>query len=222
MPKFGGRASNEASPAPRLNVIFDFDGTIANTLPLVIEVVEKWSVSDIKLTVELIEELRGMPAQQALKRVGIPLRKVPSLITRGRKEMIEKLSEATPFTDIVEVIKTLSTSCNLYVMSSNSNVNITNFLHKYKIEGYFKRIYGNVSVFGKTKVLKKIIKLERLDKDSTVYVGDETRDIEAAHKIALTIVSVSWGYNNKKILSQYQPDFLIDKPKQLLKALEIS
>jgi phosphoglycolate phosphatase-like HAD superfamily hydrolase len=209
-----------ASPAPKLNVIFDFDGTIANTLPIVIELVEKWSVSDTKLTVELVEELRGMSAQQALKRVGIPLRKVPSLITQGRKELLEKLSDAQPFPDILEVIRELSNTCNLYVMSSNSGDNINRFLHNYKVSQYFKKVYGNVSVFGKTKVLKRIIKHEKLDKDLTVYVGDETRDIEAAHKINLRIISVVWGYNNEQIISQYHPDYMIDQPKELLTILK--
>lgn len=218
MPRVGQSKMGVNAPG-RTNVIFDFDGTIANTLPIIIEVVEKWGVSDIHLTVELIEELRGMSAQQALKRVGIPLRKVPGLITRGRRELIEKLGDAKPFPGMLEVIRELSKTCDLYVMSSNSNENIIQFIQTYKLDKYFKAIYGNVSVFGKTKSLKRIIKLENLDKRSCVYIGDETRDIEAAHKVKIRVVSVTWGYNNKQILTKFQPDHLVDDPVDLLGVL---
>ncbi len=201
------------------NIIFDFDGTIANTLPIVIDLVEHWSVSNIKLTPELIDELRGLPAQQVIKRAGIPLRKIPGLITRGRKELIEKLADAKPFEDIIEVIERLAEKHNLYVMSSNSSGNINQFLQTYNVSQHFRAIYGNVSVFGKTKMMKKIIKLERLDKDACIYVGDETRDIEAAHRAKLPIVSVTWGFNSKKILVKYKPDFLANQPNDLLKIL---
>jgi phosphoglycolate phosphatase len=68
-------------------------------------------------------------------------------------------------------------------------------------------------------MMKKIIKLERLDKDACIYVGDETRDIEAAHRAKLPIVSVTWGFNSKKILVKYKPDFLANQPNDLLKIL---
>lgn len=208
-----GTARNNERP----HLIFDFDGTIANTFPLVIEVVEQWSVTDTKLTVELIEELRGMPAQQALKRVGIPLRKVPALLTRGRRELMDKLKGAEPFPGIIEVIKELAKDNDLYVMSSNSDENINHLLKTYGITGCFKAVYGNVSIFGKTKTLKKILKTQSLSKSKSVYIGDETRDIEAAHKLKIKAIAVTWGFNNKKILSQFQPEYKISKPQTLLK-----
>jgi phosphoglycolate phosphatase-like HAD superfamily hydrolase len=34
--------------------------------------------------------------------------------------------------------------------------------------------------------------------DNVIYVGDETRDIEACHKVGIPIISVTWGLNNNK------------------------
>lgn len=204
----------------RLNVIFDFDGTIANTLPIVIELVEKWSVASEPLTVEKVEQMRGMTAQQIIKMAGIPLRKIPGLVTKGRKELLHELHRAKPFSGLPEVVARLSKTCNLYVMSSNSSENIEQLLEAYKLRTYFQSVYGGVSLFGKTKMLKQIIVQEGLEKDRCVYIGDETRDIEAAHKIGLKIVSVTWGYNNKQILQQFGPDYLVNQPKDLLSVLE--
>lgn len=202
------------------SLIFDFDGTIANTLPLMIDLFHEWAVVDIKLDDVLIEEMRGMSAQQVLKTVGIPIRKLPGLITRGRKELIAKLSGAKPFDGIIDVIKELSKDYTLYVMSSNSEENINHFLNANGLNKYFKSIHGNVSVFGKTKIMRKIIETEGISKEECWYIGDETRDVEAAHRIKLKIVSVTWGYNNRKILSTYNPEHLVDTPKELLKVLK--
>lgn len=56
--------------------------------------------------------------------------------------------------------------------------------------------------------------------EETIYVGDETRDIEAARKTNIEIIAVSWGYNSKQLLEKQKPDFLIDKPRQLVDILE--
>ena len=205
----------------RPSVIFDFDGTISNTLPIVIDLFHEWGMVDIKLNDELVEELRGMSAQQVLKAVGIPIRKLPGLITKGRKEFINRLGDAKAFDGIAEVIERLSKDYTLYIMSSNSEENIRHFLDENRLSKYFKSIHGNVSIFGKTKVMRRIITEEGLDKNQCWYVGDETRDVEAAHKIKLKIISVTWGYNNKKILSKYNPEYLADTPKDILKVLGV-
>ncbi len=43
-----------------------------------------------------------------------------------------------------------------------------------------------------------------------IYVGDETRDITAAQKSQVQVVAVAWGFNSPQILSQFNPDHLID------------
>jgi phosphoglycolate phosphatase-like HAD superfamily hydrolase len=50
--------------------------------------------------------------------------------------------------------------------------------------------------------------------------GDETKDIEAARKIGIKVISVSWGYNSSQALAAEHPDFLIYRPEELLQVLE--
>ncbi|HLB58081.1 MAG TPA: HAD hydrolase-like protein, partial [Gammaproteobacteria bacterium] len=54
----------------------------------------------------------------------------------------------------------------------------------------------------------------------TFYIGDETRDIQAAKKNHIYSIAVTWGFNNKKVLAAEKPDFLIDNPKELLAVLK--
>ena len=53
-----------------------------------------------------------------------------------------------------------------------------------------------------------------------VYVADETRDIEAAKKAKVRIISVTWGFNSREILKKQNPDFLVDRPEEILRIID--
>ena len=63
---------------------------------------------------------------------------------------------------------------------------------------------------------KKLLKKYKTDKSQTFYIGDETRDIDAAKKNGIYAVAVTWGFNSEKILLQHQPDFIARRPEDLL------
>ena len=52
--------------------------------------------------------------------------------------------------------------------------------------------------------------------EDLIYIGDETRDIEATHATAIRMAAVTWGYNSADILRSMNPEFLFDSPNQLL------
>ena len=60
--------------------------------------------------------------------------------------------------------------------------------------------------------------IEKLDK--IIYVGDETRDIEACKKVGVPIISVGWGFNTSANLKKHDPDYFIEDPKELLEIAE--
>jgi phosphoglycolate phosphatase len=55
-----------------------------------------------------------------------------------------------------------------------------------------------------------------LDRNHVLYIGDETRDIEAAHKAGVRVAAVTWGYNNAEMLKRFSPDYLVSRPHELL------
>ena len=75
---------------------------------------------------------------------------------------------------------------------------------------------SGTTIFGKHRIIRRLLKQKNIDIQNTVYVGDETRDIESAKAIDMPIISVSWGFNDHSVLAQYSPNQLIDNPKLLL------
>lgn len=88
------------------------------------------------------------------------------------------------------------------------------------MEKFFNFIYAKTNFFGKARVLKKIIKLYKMDQSKTFYIGDETGDIEAAKACRVNSIAVTWGFNSEKILSTFKPHYLAKKPEDLLTIFE--
>jgi phosphoglycolate phosphatase-like HAD superfamily hydrolase len=63
------------------------------------------------------------------------------------------------------------------------------------------------------------MKINNLSSEEVIYVGDETRDIEASKKINIKVIAVSWGFNSGEVLAKHNPDFLIHKPSELIEVL---
>ncbi|TAH34273.1 HAD family hydrolase [Candidatus Saccharibacteria bacterium] len=199
-------------------VIFDFDGTIADSMWLVIAIYEE--MFGAKVTEKQIQETRNLPLSKVLKQLGIPLWKVPRLLTSGRKIMRTRIEEVKPFPGMDEVFAQLKAEgYNLQIMSSNSRPLVRQFLKQHDLLQYFSDVEGGVGLFGKAPVLRKIMKHLGLTRAQVVYVGDEGRDIEGAKKARVPIISVGWGYNTPELLKSMRPDYYVDSPPQLVEVV---
>ncbi len=201
-------------------VIFDFDGTICPSYPLFIDQVnclaDEYCLRKIKT--EEMEEFRNMLPKAMMKTLNVSLFKLPFLLRKARRNVQNQLLELEPIPGIVEVLQELKRRrYSLGILTSNSSENVLLYLKKYKID-FFDFIYSGNNVFGKEKHLTAILKKTHLNpmKDQVIYIGDETRDIEAAQKALITSIGVTWGYNSFNLLQEHAPDFLSETPSQLL------
>ncbi len=77
-----------------------------------------------------------------------------------------------------------------------------------------------MNLFEKGRAIEHLLSQLRCDRQEVIYVGDETRDIEAAKKTKIRAISVSWGFNSPEILAAHNPDFLIHQPRELIAVIE--
>ena len=103
----------------------------------------------------------------------------------------------------------------LVIITSNSKENVIVFLEKQEMQEVFDFIYSGTT-FGKSKVINKFLNQNNINPQQAIYVGDETRDIEAARKSNIRAIAVSWGFNSKELLAAQNPDFLIHQPNELI------
>ncbi len=201
------------------NLIFDFDGTLADTLPQARILFDNLKLR-APLTDDEIARWRGMTIINVLREVKIPIWKVPSLISTGRRDMKEIIKHVEMFDGIDAMLRDLKQRGHrLYVVSSNSVDNINDFMDRYQATDLFDHIYGDASFFAKYKNIRSVMQVNGLEQNQSVYIGDETRDIEAARKVGIPCVSVTWGFNAKSILLEHKPNFIVDTPAELQRLL---
>jgi len=198
-------------------IIFDFDGTIANSFEVVLELFYELTGHE-RFTPERITELRRTPVRKVIKELGIPLRQAPRLLVQGRTLMRQRMHEVRVIPGLHEALAALRRDgWQLMVVSSNSHQNVEAYLEEHKLREYFDQIYGGVGLFSKTQSLRKVIRQNRLGRDACFYVGDEIRDVQAANKAHVRCVSVGWGYNDASILRTEKPFALAETPADLIK-----
>jgi len=204
-------------------VIFDFDGTIADSLQSIVSVFEELTKRPKKLTPAQINKLRALSLPELSLELKVPKWKMPILVLRGRRMLREHLHGIPVHAGMALVLEMLKEQdAKLYIVSSNSTENVKNYLEWHKLDKFFDGVYGGASLLGKARLLLKLIDRERLELNETWYVGDEMRDVSAARAVGLKIASVTWGFNDRGSLESKQPDAVVDTAEQLLKALKSS
>ncbi len=202
------------------HVIFDFDGTLVDSLPVVLRIARKM-VPGLNWSQDEIQKVRNMPAKEVIKYSGLSYWQLARLMLKGKKIMSGHLDELKVFPGMHQAIRSLQTSgYQLSVVSSNSEAIIRQVLKREKIEDCFVGVYGNVGLFSKSRVFKVVLKDQKAVASDAIYVGDEVRDIDSAHKSGIPIISVTWGYNAEPILTKSQPTYLAHNPQELLRVIE--
>lgn len=200
-------------------IIFDFDGTIADTLHLGVDlynnIAHEYNCDTI--AEKDIKRLQSMRPQQVMDNYWVNIFRMPFLLLRLRKELKKRITELKPINGITKAIKDIKNSgFKMGIMTSNTKGNVKSFLSLNWLDDIFDFIHSGKNLFGKDKVIRRLMKRNNLSIDEAVYIGDETRDIEASKKVGIPIVSVSWGFNSRKILESLSPDIIVDSPSELL------
>ncbi len=199
-------------------IIFDFDGTIADSRMALVKIANRLAPEFGYLPVreEDIVKYSNMSSREIIEQSLIPNYKIPFLLRRVKKELNKQIAILKPFPGVKEALTDLKhQGYSLGIITSNIQENVVNFLRNNYLDSYFDFIHSGTTLFGKNKIINKVIKKNKLDREKIIYVGDETRDIEAAKKSNIKIVAVTWGFNSPYVLAEYQPDFIIDIPQQL-------
>ena len=183
-------------------IIFDFDGTLADSIGMGYELVNSHAEA---LGYKRVERERGMElsALEIMKEARISFFKLPYLVVYFKKLLTENSGNIKMIDGSETLLSKLKADGHqMGILTTNSKDCVTDFLKRYNIEHYFNYMKTDVAMFGKKKALKQAKK--QLKKDF-VYVGDEIRDIEACRATKIPVVSVPFGFNSATALEKKNP-----------------
>jgi len=188
--------------------ILDFDGTLADSLPWFLTVVDELAVTH-NFQRPVLSELdlwRGCSAAKVLAHHRVALWKLPA-IGRHLHAMAARDAGKIPlFPGVDELFSTLKQAgVNIAIVSSNGEANVRRILGP-RNEACVSAFECGASVFGKRTKFKKVLRNAGVRAEEALCVGDEVRDVEAAKAEGIPFGAVAWGYTHMHTLQEYAPE----------------
>jgi phosphoglycolate phosphatase len=189
-------------------LIFDFDGTLADSGSWMI-----WTLNDIagqfglrRVSEEEVAMLRGRSNDEIVRYLGVPLWKLPGIAAEMRRRIAKDVDRIKLFAGVDEFLGRLDeTGVRLAIVSSNSEDNVRRILGA-KNASRIDTFECSASMFGKARKLRTVMKRLGAIPSTTLCIGDETRDIDAAREVGAASGAVLWGYAKAEILERFAPN----------------
>ncbi|HSX17174.1 MAG TPA: HAD hydrolase-like protein [Patescibacteria group bacterium] len=196
--------------------IFDFDGTLADSFPLVADVTYGITGAP-RLSTEQIKSLERLPMLKAVHGLGVPNWKLPQVMLLTRRRMTPRMAqEVQPYPGMVEVVRQLHEAGHgLFVLTSNYVRNVHAFLEAQQLADCFENVY-HCSVFYKSIGMRRVVRKNHLDKATCYYVGNEPGDIKGAERTGIHGIAVTWSGQDENALRAARPLKIINTPQELL------
>lgn len=188
-----------------MGVVFDFDGTLVDTVDLLVDTARfvLHSAGFEEAAMADLEALRDIHPLRALEAVHIPIRAIPGLARRLRRELRRKAHEVEIAHDVSEVIRRLHQSgFTLGVMSSNSPSLIRSVLERAHVAHCFAFVARGGAIRDRASRLRRVVRRRNAAGKRWIFVGDEIRDVEAALICNITFVGVGWGATSPQGLTK--------------------
>ncbi|MBO9557991.1 MAG: HAD-IA family hydrolase [Caulobacter sp.] len=205
-------------------VIFDFDGTLADSTAWAIRAVrplaERFKFKAV--TEDEIAMLRGRSSREIMAYLGLPLWKVPLVAAHGKKMMAAEAHAIPLFAGTRDLLRSLSAAgLRLAIVSSNSEATIRSILGA-ELAALVDHYGCGAAIFGKAAKFKAVVKAARIPKERVLCIGDETRDIEAAREAGLACGAVEWGYATRTALADHGPTMMFSAMHEIISRVAAS
>ncbi len=225
-------------------IIFDFDGTILDIREILEKSIEEVLVEknikvDMETTIQeigaLLETIQGYPLPKVLLESYEIFKYITAFkdLTYFKKlritikifgKYLEYAKEASFFPDFKPLLEKLAKSYDIFIVSHNKTKTIMDHLEKEDVEKFFKGVYGSdlipVQKPDPMALQPAIENYEKRRRDEFLMIGDMPSDITAGREAGFWTIGVASGVSKKEILSEYNPDLLIESLNELLFILD--
>ncbi|MGV3560631.1 HAD family hydrolase [Larkinella arboricola] len=205
-------------------VILDFDGTLADTLPLCIKAFRMAIEPHLSRTLSDEEIIATFgPSEEGTIKVLIPDQFDEGLAAYHEHYVAFHSEVPTLFEGVEELLAFLKQrNVRLALVTGKALKSALISLDFYQIRDCFEQIgHGDLTKGHKAKNIRRILNEWNLTPDEVVYVGDAPSDITACREAGVPIVSAAWAATAEPdLLRSMEPDALLFSVSDLRHWLE--
>ena len=209
-------------------IIFDFDGTLADTRQLIVETMQE-TIQALGLTSctdEQCASMIGLPLKQAFTDL-IPMSDEMGnqcVDTYRRIFSVNNAAYVIPiFPHVLETLQQLSDKkYTLTIASSRSRQSLLDFVHTMHLEEIFSYILGADDVVHAKphpEPVLRTLKAFGCSPEEALVVGDMKYDIEMGCRAGTRTCGVTYGNGSPQDLKEAGADYLLDDFKEILTIL---
>ena len=200
-------------------VIFDLDGTVANTLPLVIaafreaiEPLSKRSLTDAEIIATF------GPSEEGTIRALVPDHFEAGLADYQRH--YESLHDGwpEPFAGMAALLAELKTrGVHLAMVTGKGATSAWVSLRRYGLDTAFEYVEtGDPNGPRKAACIQRILAKWQMDPSEAVYVGDAPSDVTASREAGVAIIGAGWAETtDRALLAAEHPDVILNSIGEL-------
>lgn len=212
-------------------ILFDFDGTLADT------------AKDVWVSVDYAASLAGGSFTNAFKNyksnIGLPIVKIlqaiePAVPMEKLEEFdnnitkhyrtISEYEQTNLYPGIEELLQLLNDKqVPCYIVTLKPEAALKRILRKKGWEKYFTGWYAIDSFGTKIKTKDEVIRFllqTQLQQKRTVYIGDSYTDIIAAKKNHIDCIGVTYGDGDEQKLKKEEPLYVVDTAYEIVDLLK--
>lgn len=199
------------------HIIFDIDGTMLNTEPVLLKVLQelildlqgkKVDISDLIFT-------SGIPGDIALKKLGF--QDTETVNKLWNEAFLKKFHEVHLFDGIENVLKELDDKkINLGIITSKTHTEYKNDFLPFNIEHYFGTIIcvdDVVEPKPSSESMIKYLQSNNISPNEALYIGDTPYDMQCAKNAGVDFGLAVWGCHSTEPI---QADYYLSYPKDIL------
>lgn len=212
-------------------LIFDLDGTLADTLTTIRDAVNM-CMEHFGFATRSYEQTRKRVGNGIASLIRLSLPEDTEISEERFEEILEYFRSCYLITHdkidgcydgLYEVIAELRSKGFKLAVLSNKPDNL--------VRGIIKKLFGDgffVAAMGQTELPRKpdsavplmIANGQNIAPADCYFIGDSEVDIQTAKNSGMHSVAVSWGFRDREALAAEEPEIIIDTPSELLAFFE--
>ncbi|OIP25023.1 hypothetical protein AUK11_01605 [bacterium CG2_30_37_16] len=206
-------------------VVFDLDGTLVDTTRLSKEsffsVVGNYGV-DVEKIWPIYNKTNGLPFWERISTV------MPDLVSKVDEILadmidlhiknVKKLVTAYP--DIIETLEKID--IKKAILTSRVGESAFQIIKEILNHSFDYILTPEMTKLHKPnpEPLLELCARFKIAPSEAIFIGDTRYDIECGKRAGVATGAVTWGYYKKKDLKKYKPDYIIEKPSEILNIIE--
>ena len=191
-------------------LIFDFDGTLANSLEVGLELANELAPRFGYQAIDDINIIRDHSAVHYIFQ-HIKWYKLPSWAYLMKRNVSKRMNEIELYDGIADLLHDLKKDFILGLVGGGKADYHRHILTRFNCD-IFDFKYANNGT-KKHRIIKKLKK--KYTGQKIIMIGDDSHDIKAAQKSGIFSIAVTWGTTSKKRLKEFNPDFMVSTISEL-------